>query len=189
MARILVVFGTTEGHTARIAASVERTLRTEFGADVTIAEPRGMVPDPKDYDAVLVAGSVHASRFQKSITEWVRSHAATLNAKPGAFVGVCLAILQREPAVEAEVQAIVSRFLTGTGWHPTRRITVAGALPYTRYNWLKRWVMKRIVAKAGGDTDTTRDYEYTNWEELRAFSEEFGRLACNDSRAAIRMPA
>jgi menaquinone-dependent protoporphyrinogen oxidase len=66
---------------------------------------------------------------------------------------------------------------------------VAGALPYTRYNWLKRWVMKRIVAKAGGDTDTTRDYEYTNWEELRAFSEEFGRLACNDSRAEIRMPA
>ena len=189
MARILVVFGTTEGHTARIAASVERTLRTEFGADVTIAEPRGVVPDPKDYDAVLVAGSVHACRFQKNITEWVRSHAATLKAKPGAFVGVCLAILQREPAVEAEVQAIVSRFLTRTGWHPTRRITVAGALPYTRYNWLKRWVMKRIVAKAGGDTDATRDYEYTNWEELRAFSEEFGRLACNDSRAEIRMPA
>ena len=189
MARILVVFGNDERGTRRGLPPPSKGPFGSFGADVTIAEPRGVVPEPKDYDAVLVAVSVHASRFQKNITEWVRSHAATLNAKPGAFVGVCLAILQREPAVEAEVQAIVSRFLTGTGWHPTRRITVAGALPYTRYNWLKRWVMKRIVAKAGGDTDTTRDYEYTNWEELRAFSEEFGRLACNDSRAAIRMPA
>jgi menaquinone-dependent protoporphyrinogen oxidase len=46
--------------------------------------------------------------------------------------------------------------------------------------------MKRIVAKAGGDTDTTRGYEYTNWEELRTFSEEFGRQSSSES---IRMPA
>jgi menaquinone-dependent protoporphyrinogen oxidase len=52
---------------------------------------------------------------------------------------------------------------------------VAGALPYTRYNWLKRWIMRRIVAKAGGDTDTTRDFEYTDWEDLRAFARTFGR--------------
>ena len=33
--------------------------------------------------------------------------------------------------------------------------------------------MKRIVAKAGGGTDTTRDYEYTDWNDLRAFALEF----------------
>lgn len=54
---------------------------------------------------------------------------------------------------------------------------VKGALPYTRYNWLKK-IMKRIVSKAGGDTDTTRDYEYTDWDDLRVFAREFaGRLA------------
>jgi menaquinone-dependent protoporphyrinogen oxidase len=35
--------------------------------------------------------------------------------------------------------------------------------------------MKRIVAKAGGDTDTTRDYEYTDWEDLRRFAQDFAR--------------
>ena len=39
---------------------------------------------------------------------------------------------------------------------------VAGALLYTRYNIFKRWIMKRIVAKAGGDTDVSRDYDYTD---------------------------
>jgi menaquinone-dependent protoporphyrinogen oxidase len=189
MARVLVLFGTTDGHTAKIAAAIESTLRAQHGTDVQVTQPRGAAPDPKDYDAVIVAGSVHGGKFQKSITRWVQSHAATLNAKPTAFVGVCLAVLQREPKVQAEVQAIVARFFTGTSWHPTRSITVAGAVPYTRYNWLKRWMMKRIVAKAGGDTDTARDYEYTNWDELRAFSQEFGRRVSNESRTPIRMPA
>ena len=67
-------------------------------------------------------------------------------------------------------------FFAGTGWQPAITKEVAGALPYTRYNWFIRQVMKRIAAKAGGDTDTTRDYEYTDWPDLRGFAEYFGRL-------------
>ncbi len=35
--------------------------------------------------------------------------------------------------------------------------------------------MKRIVAKAGGGTDTTRDYEYTDWDDVRVFAREFAQ--------------
>ena len=38
-------------------------------------------------------------------------------------------------------------------------------------------MMQRIVAKAGGDTDTTRDFEYTDWNDLRSFAEDFAGLA------------
>ena len=66
------------------------------------------------------------------------------------------------------------RFVSASGWQPGITRPVPGALLYTRYNPVKRWMMKRIVRKAGGDTDTTRDYEYTDWNELRAFADEFG---------------
>jgi menaquinone-dependent protoporphyrinogen oxidase len=36
--------------------------------------------------------------------------------------------------------------------------------------------MKRIVQKAGGDVDTSRDYEYTDWGDLRLFAEQFDRV-------------
>jgi menaquinone-dependent protoporphyrinogen oxidase len=68
------------------------------------------------------------------------------------------------------LQAIINRFLAETGWHPVVTKSIAGALLYTRYNWFIRRVMKRIAAKAGGDTDTTRDYEYTDWQDLRTFA-------------------
>jgi menaquinone-dependent protoporphyrinogen oxidase len=102
------------------------------------------------------------------------------------FVSVCLGVLQHDAAVDRTLQTIMSRFLAETGWQPVVTKQVAGALPYTRYNWFIRRVMKRIAAKTGGDTDTTRDYEYTDWEDLRRFTEQFGFLAGRHAKASAQ---
>ena len=172
MARILIVFGTTNGHTAKIASSMSNTLRGQ-GHEVVVAGASGQPPSSVGYDAVLVAASIHAGHFQKEVTRWVQGHAESLNQMPSAFVSVCLGILQKDAAVQEEIRAINDRFLLGCGWRPRRTLTVAGALAYTRYNLVTRWMMRRIAAKAGGDTDTSRDYEYTDWAALRAFCDAF----------------
>ena len=46
--------------------------------------------------------------------------------------------------------------------------------------------MKRIAKDATGDTDTSRDYEYTDWAEVEAFANDFaafveGRLGTSPS--------
>ena len=185
MPRILVVYGTTEGHTAKVAGAVAEALhRTGGEVDVMAADDRAPAPD--GYDAVVVAASVHAGRYQRQVEKWVKTHAAALARRPAAFVSVCLGVLQHEPAVRRDLQAIVDRFMAATGWRPTVVKFVAGALPYSRYGWLRRAVMKRIVAKAGGDTDTRRDYEYTDWNDLRQFAADFGlRLSEATNRAAV----
>jgi menaquinone-dependent protoporphyrinogen oxidase len=38
-------------------------------------------------------------------------------------------------------------------------------------------MMRRIVSKARGDTDTSRDYEYTDWADLEQFARDFLRRA------------
>ncbi len=38
---------------------------------------------------------------------------------------------------------------------------------------IERMLMKRIAAQAGGDTDTSRDHEYTDWKDLAAFTRRF----------------
>jgi menaquinone-dependent protoporphyrinogen oxidase len=175
MSRILVLYGTTHGHTAKVARSLAETLRSQ-GAAVDVHYARSVDRRPDEYDGVIVAASVRGGKYQKAVWGWVRSHRAVLNAKPTAFVSVCLGVLQRDPKVDHMLKTILQRFLDEAGWQPTVTKIVAGALLYTRYNWFIRWFMKRIVAKAGGDTDTTRDYEYTDWTDLRAFAEQFGRM-------------
>jgi menaquinone-dependent protoporphyrinogen oxidase len=50
---------------------------------------------------------------------------------------------------------------------------VAGALVYTKYDYFKRLVMKLIADRRGGDTDTSKDHEYTDWAALYRFGEGF----------------
>ena len=175
MARMLILYATTDGHTAKIAGALADTLRSP-NTRVRVIDAAHGHPHPDDFDAVIVAAPVRGGRYQKTVERWVRSHAETLNAKPTAFVSVCLGVLQHSPTVDAALRAIVDRFLADTGWQPTITKPVAGALLYTHYNWFLRRIMKRIARKAGGDTDTSRDYEYTDWSDLRAFATAFGRM-------------
>jgi len=178
MPRILVLFGTTDGHTAKIASAVRAALETE-GCSVDVvnagAGTAGVTPEP--YDGVIVAASVRAGKFQRPVLRWVRDHREALNRRPTAFLSVCLGILEHNARARSELETILSRFLHETGWHPAIRKFVAGATPFTRYNFFIKWVMRRIVTKALGHVDTTRDTEYTDWDDLRSFSREFARLA------------
>ena len=132
---------------------------------------------PEGYDGVIVAASVHIGDYQRAVRRWVGIYAPLLNTLPTAFLSVCLAVLQEETGPRQEILKIMRRFLDRSGWRPTITKMVAGALPYPRYGWLNRLMMKRIVAKAGGDTDTTRDFEYTDWNDLRNFARDFADLA------------
>lgn len=174
MSRILVLFGTTDGHTAKVARVLSDALQAH-GAEVDLVNSaaHGLLPTPDAYDGVVVAGSLHVSSVQRSVRRWVKRNAASLVARPNAFVLVCLGVLQQEEAVQRDVVRIRERFFSHVGWHPDVVRTVAGAIPYTRYSVLKRFIMRRIASKTGGGTDTSRDYEYTDWDDLRAFASEF----------------
>ena len=174
MDRVLVLYGTSEGQTAKIARAIATYLGSEaIDADLVQAGTRD--PRPSDYAGVIVAGSIHVGSYQKPVAEWIRAHVSEFGNQPTAFVSVCLAVRSTQEKDRDEASAIPRRFVDELGWHPTVIKVVAGALPYTQYNVFVRWIMKRIVSKAGGDTDTSRDYEYTDWNDLREFAREFGR--------------
>ena len=175
MTNILVIYGTTDGHTRKVAHRLAIMLRA-YDADVDVVEAGHADVNAQFYDAVVVCASVHGGGYQRAVRKWVRENATVLSVKRTAFVSVCLGVLQQDPKVDRELDAILERFFQSTGWQPARVKKVAGALLYRQYGFLKRWIMKRIVSKAGGDTDTSKDYEYTDWSDLHAFADGFLRL-------------
>jgi len=183
MFSILVVYGTTHGHTTKVADAVAKTLEAS-GASCDVIAAAEATRSPADYDGVVVAAPVHAGKYQRAVTHWVRAHRAMLDIRPTAFISVCLGVLQKDPKVERELNGILNRFFSETGWRPQVKTIVAGALAYTKYNWFIRWTMKRIAAKAGGDTDTSRDCEYTDWPALARFTVQFARRVESRSRSA-----
>lgn len=176
MPSILVIYGTTDGHTAKVAAFLGEHLRA-LGHDVEVDDAREPRRDPHaaDFDAVIVAASVHVSGYQQAVRRWVRSNVADLAERPNAFLSVCMGIVQGTDRVRADLDAIARRFVAHTGWQPQRIEFVAGAIPYSRYGIVKRLIMQYMSRQAGVHTSPSQDYEYTDWEALGRFASEFAQ--------------
>lgn len=67
----------------------------------------------------------------------------------------------------------IAQHIAEIGWTPQRVWLLAGALPYPKMRPNKRMLIRPIVKKEGGDIDTSRNYEYTDWQQLDDQMREF----------------
>jgi menaquinone-dependent protoporphyrinogen oxidase len=177
MTDVPVFYATTEGHTRRIAECLASVLR-ERGLDsqaIALTSPEANDVDLEATRAVILAASVHAGEHQPVARAFARRHAAALSARPSTFVSVSLSIHSVRDGEVAAARRVAHAFPAGAGWTPTTVACVAGSLAYTKYGFFKRWIMKRVAMRNGGPTDTSRDYEYTDWNAVRALADDLAR--------------
>ncbi|MFZ0322540.1 MAG: flavodoxin domain-containing protein [Actinomycetes bacterium] len=179
MTRILLLYGTAEGHTEDVVkvlcGSVGDGLAERGRADSSVDcraienAPNGIEP----YDGVIVGSSIHMGQHHKDVVGWATDHHAALASAPSAFFQVSLSSAQgSDPERQNEATAYVDGFVQKTGWHPDLVGLFGGALLYTRYGFAKRKMLKAIAKKGGLGTDTHRDYDYTDYEAVRHFGED-----------------
>lgn len=176
MARVLIVYGSEEGQTAKVAQHMAEFFRGRHHAvDLVHGKQAPADLTIQAYDGVLVGASIHMGQHQKYMVDFVRRHARELESKLSAFFTVCLTAKSEAPADKAQVQQYLQDFMDATGWYPDQVAAFAGALLYTQYGLVKRFIMRSITKKAGGDADSSRDYEYTDWESVDDFVDMFDR--------------
>lgn len=183
MANVLILYATTYGQTARIARELARGIEAH-GRQVTLRPIADSPPAPElaGFDAVIVGAPVYQNRHPRAIRAFARRHRRLLNQKPSAFFSVSGLAASARPQDQAAARRVVARFFVATGWHPPRVAIFAGAIPYTRYDPLTRLLIRWFMARQGSDTDTRRDYEYTDWDAVIAFVEDIAREAEGRSR-------
>ena len=180
MAEILIAFASSEGQTARICAALASQLEEAgHGVDqVDLAAGAG-VPDPASFDAVVVAASVHAGKHQKSAVRFAAENPDALSSRPTAFVSVGLAAIATSAEGRKRAGEQVRAFLDETGWQPDLVATPGGAFRYSEFPPIRRWVFRlsqRLFRKdleRQGWPDLTVDREFTDWNDVRRFGDEF----------------
>jgi menaquinone-dependent protoporphyrinogen oxidase len=176
MSRILVLYGTSEGQTAKVGARHRGEV-----VPATPSMPKWCAPAPPIRARPTTTASSSPVQSTPAATRspsrgGCARTPVSLPTSQRRSISVCLSILSKKETARDEATPLPRRFVERLGWQPTMIKVVAGALPYTRYGVLTRWIMKRIASDAGGDTDTSRDYEYTDWRDLRDFADRFATL-------------
>jgi menaquinone-dependent protoporphyrinogen oxidase len=183
---VLVVFASVDGQARRIAERMGSVL-AQCGHAVSLRsiEDGPEAIEAAGHDGLLVGAAIRYGHHSRVLEARVREKRAEIASRPNAFFSVCLSA--GGPGAKPQTaQDYVSDFKRRTGWVPRRTASFAGALLYTRYNPVIRLLMRLIVGHAGGDTDTSRDYEYTDWAAVDRFAREFAASVDGDQPGALR---
>ena len=169
---VLIAYGTTEGQTAKIAKQIAEVIRIK-GHEVSVQCGDELALDFSQFDACIVGGSIHMDRFQSYLKKFVVEQHEWLNSIPSAFFTVCMAAHSKNEKERKQAHEYGEKFVKEAQWQPIVIGTFSGAIAYTKYNFITRFIMKLIAKREGGSTDTSKDHEYTDWEEVARFTEKF----------------
>jgi menaquinone-dependent protoporphyrinogen oxidase len=186
MSRMLIVYGSAYGQTARISQRIAQVL-AQAGHQVITLDGKQLSPELSlaEYDGFVIAASVLFGRHQRYMKAFVSRHVDRLNAAPSAFVSVSGAAIGSAPEGMKQAQAYADMFLRQAGWRPRAIRLVNGALAYTKYGLLVRWMMKMISRRTGRPTDTSRDYDFTDWNDVDEFAHELAETLAPRELAGV----
>jgi menaquinone-dependent protoporphyrinogen oxidase len=188
MQPILVAYATTEGHTRKVAEFIAERLRIRgHRVDLVDVATANALDVTAAYQAALLGGSVHQHKHQSALLHFVKSNRDWLSALPVALFSVSLAASMEGIDDRLEARRMADEFVEESGLKPRLTRCVAGALKYTQYDYFKKLIMRMIARQQGHSVDTSQDHEYTDWDDVEAFVDEFleaARLPGSKRRAA-----
>ncbi|MGV3346664.1 menaquinone-dependent protoporphyrinogen IX dehydrogenase [Enterobacteriaceae bacterium LUAb1] len=174
--KTLILFSSRNGQTREIAAFIADVIRKETDEDSDIINiMRAEILNWSQYDRVLIGASVRYGHFHPMLMKFVRRHKEELQARSSGFFSVNLTARKPEKR-SPQTNAYTRKFLLKSPWKPALCAVFAGALRYPHYRWCDRMMIRLIMRMTGGETDVSKEVEYTDWAQVTRFAQEFVRL-------------
>ncbi|WP_409309999.1 menaquinone-dependent protoporphyrinogen IX dehydrogenase [Pectobacterium sp. B1J-3] len=176
--KALILFSSKDGQTRAIASFIANSLKGTLECDV-INLLNAHDSDLTKYGCVLIGASVRYGRFHPALEQFIRHNLSSLQSMPSAFFSVNLTARKPDKR-SAQTNAYTRKFLLHSPWQPNLCGVFAGALRYPRYRWFDRVMIQLIMRMTGGETDKTKEIEYTDWQQVTRFAQDFSQLAAKN---------
>ncbi len=175
MEKALFLYSSREGQTKKILHYIEEELK-DFECEVMDLHLVDEI-DFTHYDRVLIGASIRYGHLNKKLYQFIGKNLKQLQTNNVAFFCVNLTARKEDQGKDTpEGSAYIKTFLKKSPWQPSLIGVFAGALYYPRYKWFDRVMIRFIMNMTGGETDTTKEVEYTNWNKVSLFTDKFRNL-------------
>ncbi len=174
MAKILIIYATTDGHTREICRRLKLVIEQQAHRVtlMSIGDERDV--DVKPFDKIVLGASIRYGKHSKQVYEFIKRNEHILDGKPNAFFSVN--VVARKPEKDQpETNPYLKKFLQQISWQPKELAVFAGKIDYQRCRFWDRLMIRLIMWMTKGPTDPNAVVEFTNWKQV----ETFGRLIGN----------
>lgn len=192
MNRIALVTSSDSDHTQRIAdymANQLVRLNCEVTTFTVTHESAPTASALKEFDGVILGCPVYLGDLPILLVDWAWFHREQLNSMPSALFTVSLNAADSRPRARAADDRVLRNFIEQTDYRARFVASIGGALEYTQYGFFKRCILQGVSAAIGGPTDTSQDYDLTNWNDVGRFVHAYFNQDMNSDYATInRLP-
>ena len=175
MARILLLYSTTDGHTIQICDRIKGVLEGE-GNTVEMRDIK-VEPDlqPGTFDKVVIGASIRYGKHQPLVNDFIKRNQPILEAHPNALFSVN--VVARKPEKNTpETNPYLQKFLKKIDWQPQHLGVFAGRIDYPSLGFFDKHMIRFILWMTKGPTDPTGTFEFTDWEKVEEFGRSIARL-------------
>lgn len=173
--KALILYSSRDGQTREIASYIANKLKEQQECDVMNILLADAI-DWSKYDRVLIGASIRYGHFHPKVEKFVKGHLGEISKRPSGFFSVNLTARKPEKRTP-QTNAYTRKFLLASPWQPDCCAVFAGALRYPRYGFFDRIMIQFIMRMTGGETDASKEVEYTDWEQAGRFAHEFAALS------------
>ena len=124
-----------------------------------------------NFDQIVIGASVKYGDHNKEVYEFVKKNRVLLEKKKTVFFSVN-ATARKSEKNTPKTNPYIIKFLKKTNWTPDHIGVFAGMIDFPNYNFIEKYIIKLIMWITNGPTDTSKTFEFTNWEDVKKFSEE-----------------
>lgn len=179
MARILIVYSTTDGHTIEICRRLKAVIESQTHQEahqVSLIDFRACsAADITACDKIVIGASIRYGRHNPRLVRFIRRHQNLLDARPNAFFSVN-AVARKPEKSRPETNPYLKKLLRQILWKPSQLTVFAGKIDYKKYGWLDRAVIRFIMLLTHGPTDPSGCFEFTDWQQVDAFGHLIRRM-------------
>ncbi|WP_211829170.1 menaquinone-dependent protoporphyrinogen IX dehydrogenase [Kistimonas asteriae] len=191
MSEHLLLYASHDGQTKKIAQAIAAELNQQ-GLMVQCQSISGdAVVNLNHYASVLIGSPIRYGHHLPDVFDFIRLHNSFLNTHASGFFSVNLTARKPEKN-RPETNPYVQKFLSKITWKPGFTGVMAGSLLYSRYRWFDRVMIQFIMKMTGGNTDASKDIEYTDWAVVRQFAQDYAQylksntICCKRSEACSK---
>ena len=167
MKKTLITYSTVDGQTKIIS---ERLAKLSNHSHVDVLPISNQI-NLDSYKTIIIGASIRYGKYRNELFSFVEENIQTLNIKENAFFSVNVVARKPEKSTP-ETNPYLIKFLSKIKWKPKNLGVFAGKIEYPKYKFIDKYAIKFIMWLTKGPTDTSKTYEFTDWNKVEDFARD-----------------